>query len=164
MNKKMIELKKALARIAFNFSEVTIEGVTIVYDKLEVDSDIFTYDEEGNKVAFAGEVTIEDKKVVAVAGKITELTDVVAEKEVEVELEEVEVEPSAIEVKLTELETRIVAIEKQLIVVAETTETISEAVLEFSQESIGTKLINKKVDIAKPIKESNPALKYFTNK
>lgn len=100
MSKKeeLLTIKKMLAKVLFNFAEyVDDKGMTIIVDdKVEIGVDVYTYDENGEKItAPDGEYMIlEMGTVIVEGGKVKEIKPIEQpESEVEVEpMKEVETE------------------------------------------------------------------------
>lgn len=94
MSKKeeLLTIKKMLAKVLFNFAEyVDDKGMTIIVDdKVEVGVDVYTYDENGEKItAPDGEYMIPEMGTVVVeGGKVKEIKPIEQpEPEVEVDVE-----------------------------------------------------------------------------
>jgi len=91
MKNELIEIRKRLGKLLFNFAEVTTdEGLVLVYDgELAEGLEIFVYNEEGEKMpAPNGDYKMEGITITITDGKITKIEK--PEETVEEPVEEVE--------------------------------------------------------------------------
>lgn len=141
---KLNEIKKALGKILFNFAEMVVGEVTYVYESLEVGTDVFVYDAEGQKMP-APDATFESdgSTIVIAGGKFESITPI----EPAVKLEETPTEPEIVEVVVevvNPLEQRITDLETKFTELLAVVNGTVEAVEEFASQEVGEKIKPKK--------------------
>lgn len=163
----LLAVKRKLGVLLFNFAEHTLEdGTILIYDEIVEGAEVFTYDENNDKVYVAdGSYTVEEGIVIEVLeGKIVTIT--LPEPEV-IEAQESEIESDEIQEVVTKedfniLESKVSELEAQIVVLAEMINKINESVLAFAKEpiAVGNEKNKQKVKVEYGQKV-NPALKYF---
>lgn len=159
---KLIEIRKALGKVLFNFEEVEVEGTVYLYDALEVGAEVYIFDENGEKVP-APDVTfeVEDKKVTVKDGKIESIEEIEVEEEEteEVEMED-ETEGETTTTDIEALEARVTTLELQVATLVENLTSTIDVVEEFASQEEGEKI--EKKDKVKEVPVSGAA-RFFEN-
>ena len=159
MNLKSKMRLKLAKMLNIKFESVATDSVTLHYDgELEVGSEVFTYDEEGNlSIPEDGIYETEDKKITVESGIVTAIEDLEVAEEEEVVEEEFEGEEVVDEIVDNNLLARVELLESQVLSLVEIIKEITGAVEEVSQdveavEEDFSKTVGRAVN--KPIKKA----------
>lgn len=146
---KLVEIRKALGKLLFNFSETEVDGIVYVYETLAVGEEVFVYDEEGNKTpAPNATFELDGQKITIEDGRFSAIEPIEAE-----DLEDEPKEDSDLEERVAALEIKVAEI---LAILNETVDVVET----FATQENGQK-IEKKVKVKEQKAEGRGPERFF---